>query len=684
MSTENFLVELGTEELPPKALRSLIESFNAQVTQSLGLLGIAYGEVVSYATPRRLALSIKNLASKGQDRAVEKRGPIKAAALNSAGEPTPAALGFAKTCGVNFSDLGWVKTEKGEYLNYQGVESGVEIKAVLPGIIQKALENLPIPKTMRWADYSFSFVRPVQWLVMLYGKEVIPAEFFGVKSDRISFGHRIHSAKPITLNSAEDYVSALNQAFVIVSPEARAEKIKIQMEALAKKRGAKIVFDADLLEEVASIVEWPVALICQFEEKFLTVPKEALISAMQGHQKCFALEDNTGKLLPCFIAVANIESQDPLVVVAGNERVMRARLSDAMFFYEKDLKNSLDHLLPRLETVTFQAKLGSLGDKVRRIKALVAKLNFPPEALRAAELSKADLMSEMVYEFPELQGVMGEYYAQHQGESSEVSKALFEQYLPRFSGDILPQTSAGKALALADRLDTLTGIFSIGLKPTGSKDPFGLRRAMIGIIRILIEGKLNFDLWELFKFSLDAHGKLDSSVLDELKTFALDRLKSFWVEENSYPLIWVDAVIGKISQIHKADLYDAEKRLLALRAFSKLPEAESLMAANKRVGNLLKKNLQAVSGQVKIELLSETAEKDLFHKIQRLNPELSQLLVALNYENYLQKLAALRPEVDAFFESVMVMVDDENIRKNRLALLAEMYELFGVIGVLAG
>ena len=697
---KNFLAELGTEELPPKALKLLISSFKDQVVAALDSSGLSYGEVKAYATPRRLALSIQDLASHSPDKTVEKRGPIRAAALNSAGEPTPAALGFAKTCGVSFSELTWTQTEKGEYLNYRGLEKGLEIKAILPGIIQKALESLPIPKTMRWGNSLFSFVRPVQWLVMLYGTDVIPADFLGVSSGRITFGHRIHHPAPITLNSADDYVSALDQAYVIASPEARAKKIKAQMEDLASKNKAKIIFNSDLLEEVCALVEWPVALVCHFDAEFLKVPKEALISAMQGHQKCFGLEDEAGMLLPLFMTVANIESQDEAVVIAGNERVMRARLSDAKFFYEKDLKNSLDALLPRLETVTFQAKLGSVADKARRIQKLVMFMGGDSSALRAAELCKADLMSEMVYEFPELQGVMGEYYAKHQGESTEVSKALFEQYLPRFSGDLLPQAVVGKLLALADRLDTLVGIFSIGLKPTGSKDPFALRRAMIGVIRLLTEGELNFDLWELLKFSLKNFSEVLSVnsevVLAELKTFALDRLKSFWVEEKKQDLVWVEAVIAKIILSGEANLCDAEKRLLALTVFAQLPEAENLMAANKRVANLLKKNAQESKGEnseaskdakdslarVQVELFQEAAEKSLFHKIQSLKPDLSELLAKLNYEDYLKKLAVLRAELDAFFEAVMVMDENLAVRHNRLALLREVYELFSVIGVM--
>ncbi len=697
---KNFLAELGTEELPPKALKLLISSFKDQVVAALDSSGLSYGEVKAYATPRRLALSIQDLASHSPDKTVEKRGPIRAAALNSAGEPTSAALGFAKTCGVSFSELTWTQTEKGEYLNYRGLEKGLEIKAILPGIIQKALESLPIPKTMRWGNSLFSFVRPVQWLVMLYGTDVIPADFLGVSSGRMTYGHRIHHPAPITLNSADDYVSALDQAYVIASPEARAKKIKAQMEDLASKNKAKIIFNSDLLEEVCALVEWPVALVCHFDAEFLKVPKEALISAMQGHQKCFGLEDEAGMLLPLFMTVANIESQDEAVVIAGNERVMRARLSDAKFFYEKDLKNSLDALLPRLETVTFQAKLGSVADKGRRIQQLVTFMGGDPSALRAAELCKADLMSEMVYEFPELQGVMGEYYARHQGESAQVSRALFEQYLPRFSGDLLPQRVEGKLLALSDRLDTLVGIFSIGLKPTGSKDPFALRRAMIGVIRLLTEGELNFDLWELLEFSLknfsDVLSINSEAVFGELKTFALDRLKSFWVEEKKQDLVWVEAVIAKIILSGEANLCDAEKRLLALTVFAQLPEAGNLMAANKRVANLLKKNAQESKGEnseaskdakdslarVQVELFQEAAEKSLFHKIQSLKPDLSELLATLNYEDYLKKLAVLRAELDAFFEAVMVMDENLAVRHNRLALLREVYELFSVIGVM--
>ncbi len=688
---KDLLIEVGTEELPPKSLKNLSESFKDQINQGLEALQISHGEVIAYASPRRLVVYIKNLASRGEDRKIEKKGPLKAAALNAAGEPTPAALGFAKTCGVSFSELTWVQGEKGEYLQYQGIEPGANIQSILPELIQKALGALPIPKMMRWGDYPFGFVRPVQWLVLLYGEEVIAANLMGVTSDRVTLGHRIHHPAPVSLNRAEDYLAALKKAFVLVDPKERSEKILWNMNQLAEKHQATIIFDAELLEEVSAIVEWPVALVCHFEEKFLNVPREALISAMQGHQKCFALEDKkSGRLLPLFMAIANLESQNPQVVIAGNERVMRARLSDAAFFYEKDLKNKFSDLLPRLETLTFQAKLGSVGDKVRRLIQLIQQIGGDKNALRAAELSKADLMSEMVNEFPELQGIMGEYYARHQGESEFVAKALFEQYLPRFSGDKLPGSSSGKILALADRLDTLSGIFAIGLKPTGSKDPFALRRAMIGVIRLLTEGEMDFDLWALLDFALKPYETLlpkadKKAILGDLKSFALDRLKSFWLDEKKYDLVWVDAIIAKIIALDVANLKDAEQRLQALIAFGKLKEAESLLAANKRVGNLLKKNqISGDAALIQTHLFQESAEKDLFAQIQEIKPDLAKLLASNHYENYLKKLAVLRPVLDAFFESVMVMADDLAIRNNRLALLATVYELFGVIAVLSG
>lgn len=671
---KNFLVELGTEELPPKALQTLIASFKAGVIQGLEAANLKHGTVKAYATPRRLALWIEALVSQGESRSVEKRGPIKAAALNAAGEPTPAALGFAKTCGVEFPALTWLKTEKGEYLGYQGQEAGVNAEAVLPGIIQKALEGLPIPKVMRWGSHSFGFVRPVSWLVMIHGTEVIPAELFGVKSGRLSLGHRIHHPEPLVLNSADEYVDTLRQAFVVVDAEERGQRIQTAMNALAKNLKATVVFDADLLSEVNSIVEWPVPMVCGFDPAFLSVPKEALISAMQGHQKCFALEDSAGKLLPQFITVANLESQDPAVVIAGNERVMRARLSDAAFFYAKDLKQPLDALLPRLETVTFQAKLGSVADKARRVEKLVQLMGGDASALRAAHLCKADLMSEMVYEFLELQGIMGEYYAQAQGESPEVAKALFEQYLPRFSGDVLPQTLAGKYLALADRLDTVSGIFSIGLKPTGSKDPFALRRAMIGVIRLLTEGQLNLDLWELFRSA----GELSS----DLKTFAIDRLKNFWVEEKGYDLVWVESLIDGLCESNAACLMDIEARLNAVLAFAKLPQAESLLASVKRVSNILKKNgVQKSDLAVETSRLEDPAEQALFKVFQSLQPTLLAQFDGKHYSAYLETLTALRAPLETFFEAVMVMAEDLAIRNNRLALLGHIQQGFERVGL---
>ena len=676
-----FLVELGTEELPPKALKTLSESFKTGVTQGLENAHVIHGKVKAYSSPRRLAIEIQDLSSQSESRSVEKRGPIKAAALNSAGEPTPAALGFAKTCGVGFAALTWLKTEKGEYLSYRGEEPGRKIEDLLPEIIQKALESLPIPKLMRWGSHAFGFVRPVAWLVMLYGKDVISAEMFGVKADRISFGHRIHHPKPLTLKSADEYVSVLKKACVVVESEDREKIIQESMQALVQKQKANLVCNPDLLAEVASIVEWPVPLLCHFDKAFLSVPKEALISAMQGHQKCFALEDSAGKLLPMFIAVANLESKDSSVVIAGNERVMRARLSDAAFFYEKDLKHSLTAFLPRLETVTFQTKLGSVADKVRRIEKLVKSMGGEVSACRAAQLSKADLVSEMVVEFPELQGIMGECYARAQGESEAVSKALFEQYLPRFSGDVLPQTLTGKYLALADRVDTLVGIFGVGLKPTGSKDPFALRRAMIGVIRLLTEGQLNLDLWTLLEQAKRNYASL--ATMDDLETFALERLKVFWVEEKGYELSWVETLIHSLSKSNSGCLMDLEKQLQAVTDFVKRTEAEGLLASIKRVSNLLKKSSkEEVENQaVNRSLLQEKAEKALFEKFQSIYVELTSLFETKNYEKYLQQLIVLQPVLETFFEEILVMADDEAIRKNRLALLGTVEKVFKRIGL---
>ena len=677
-----FIVELGTEELPPKALKTLIESFKQGVMEGLKSAGLSHGSVKAYSTPRRLALGIEDLALQGEGQTIEKRGPIKALALNADGEASSAALGFAKTCGVKFSALTWVKTDKGEYLAYQGAQAGAEASVVLPGIIQKALESLPIQKLMRWGDFPFEFVRPVRSLLMLHGTDIVPAELFGQKSNRLSFGHPVHHPKSLSLDSAETYVEALQKAYVLVDREERAKQIHHSMEAIAKKEQARLVFDADLLEEVTAIVEWPVPLLCQFEPAFLKVPKEALISAMQGHQKCFALETQAGELLPKFITIANIESEDPARVISGNERVMRARLSDAAFFYDKDLKLSLDSFLPRLESVTFQVKLGSLADKVRRVKKLLQKMKAGTFTLRAAELSKADLMSEMVYEFPELQGIMGEYYAKAGGEAVQVSKALFEQYLPRFSGDQLPQTQEGKYLALADRLDTLVGIFGIGLKPTGSKDPFALRRAMIAVIRLLTEGDLNFDLWALCVDAKAGYHGLSEGTVEELKIFALDRLKVFWIEEKAYDPVWVGALISSLLYSKEAILRELESRLQTIIAFSKTAEGEKFLLALKRVSHVIKKQpLSAISAGIDPKQFQKPVEQELFQLQESLHITLGQLEKAKNNEAYLRELSRFTPLLNRFFDEVRVMDEDLLIQCNRLSLLAVIYRMAGVLGL---
>jgi glycyl-tRNA synthetase beta chain len=680
---QHFLVEIGTEELPPKALSQLIESFKAGVVSGLEALQFSHGNVNAYATPRRLALVIESLSSVGEARSIEKRGPIKSAALTASGDPTPAALGFAKTCGLDFSALTWLKTEKGEYLAYQGKEPGALLENIIEGVVERALDSLPIPKLMRWGAHAFSFVRPVLSVVLLHGDRVISGELFGVKSGRVSSGHRIHHPALVSIPSAEAYVSTLKKAFVLVDPKERASLIVDRMNDLAKRHEARVVFDEALLEEVNAIVEWPVPLVCRFDQSFLSVPKEALISAMQGHQKCFALEDASGQLLPLFITVANLESLDPNAVVAGNERVMRARLSDAAFFYEKDLKHRLEDFLPRLEKVTFQAQLGSVGDKVRRVVSLVKAMGGDASAQRAAELSKADLMSEMVYEFPELQGIMGEYYARAQGEKLEVAQALREQYLPRFSGDELPQTLAGKMVALADRIDTLMGIFSIGLKPTGSKDPFALRRAMIGVIRLLTEGGVSCDLWGLFERAKENYPKAGS--LEELKIFALDRLKNVWVEEKGYDLIWVEGWLRRIRDAKTVMLGEIESRLHALVDFSHQKEAESLLASVKRVGQLFKKSAaESTSTGVGVNpaLFKEAAEQALWDCWKKHEPILTAHRKTEDYAGYLEALTAFSAPLATFFEAVMIMDEDLLIRSNRLALLATLAEAFDEMGMI--
>lgn len=691
--TQAFLVELGTEELPPKALKTLSQSFVQGVTAGLTAANILFGNVHAFAAPRRLALLIDDVNEQQPDQAIEKLGPNVTGAFDAEGKPSKAAEGFARSCGVEFSQLQKTQTDKGERLVYRSTQAGKLTIELLPSIVSASLDQLPIPKRMRWGARRDEFVRPVQWLVMLFGKQIVDCEILGIKAGRETRGHRFHCNQSIALNSPTDYQLTLeNKAYVIADFNERRGHVRAQVEVEAKKLNGTAVIDEDLLDEVTALVEWPVALSGSFEARFLDVPQEALISSMKNHQKYFHVVDANGKLLPHFITVANIDSKDPRKIIDGNERVIRPRLSDAAFFYQTDLKMPLAQRREQLKTVVFQEKLGSVFDKTIRIGALAKfiaqQIGGNGEwAQRAGELSKADLVSNMVGEFDEMQGIAGGYYARHDGEADEVATALGEQYQPRFAGDELPNTLTGISIALADRLDTLVGIFGIGQPPTGSKDPFALRRAALGALRMIVEKGFDLDLRECLSKAAELHNQQHKLVLSISETgikktldYMIERLRA-WYEDDNIPAEIFLAVTAKKSR-HQLDALsnplDINQRVRAVYRFSQLAEAGALAAANKRVSNILAKQEDgdALLLQLQDHLLTEEAERKLAAQVAELNNRVRPLFAQRKYREGLEQLASLRTAVDAFFDNVMVMADDVAIRNNRLALLSQLRNLF--------
>ena len=672
MSTQDFLVELGTEELPQKALKTLSEAFTQGITDGLTTAGISFASVTSFAAPRRLAVRIEALQTQQPDTDVEKRGPACKA-------PEKAVEGFARSCGATLADLEVLSTDKGDYYVFRATEKGQSTTALLPGIVETSLNNLPIPKRMRWGASREEFVRPVKWLVMLMGDEVVPATILGLTAGRKTRGHRFHYNHEIELINASEYESKLlNPGFVIADFAARKAKIEGQIIEAGRTLGGTTEIDPDLLDEVTALNEWPVALTGRFEERFLDVPAEALILSMKENQKYFHAIDSKGNLMPYFITLANIESKDPQQVIEGNEKVIRPRLADAAFFFETDKKRTLESRVENLKNIVFQNQLGTLHDKSVRISALATHIaaelgNDTTKAARAGLLAKADLLTDMVYEFTDLQGLMGYHYALHDGEDSEVAQAINEQYLPKFAGDNLPESAAGIAVALADRLDTLTGLFGINQPPTGSKDPFALRRASLGVLRIIIERKLDLDLEALISKAVAQHNDLPASatVVQQVTDFMLERLRA-WYEEKG---VAIDSYLA-VHAVRPTRPLDFDQRVLAVNAFCKLPEASSLAAANKRVSNILAKNEASGTGNVNQALLSEPAEKALAASVAQLQADLAPLFASGEYQTALNKLASLQTEVDAFFDSVMVMAEDEQVRANRIGLLANLRSLF--------
>jgi glycyl-tRNA synthetase beta chain len=674
MQAQDFLVELGTEELPPKALRQLAEAFLAGVEKGLKEAGLGYRAARHYAAPRRLAVRVEQLATQQPDRTQQMDGPPLQAAFGADGQPTPAALGFARKCGVELSEL----DQSGPRLRFVQTIPGQPANALLPGIVDQALADLPIPKRMRWGAGKTEFVRPTQWLVMLLGEDVIPCRILSRQAGRESRGHRFHHPAAVSISSPASYADDLRKAHVIADFAERRELISRRVSELAAEQQGSAIVPDSLLDEVTALVEWPVPLVCSFEERFLEVPQEALISTMQDNQKYFCLLDAEGKLLPRFITVANIESTDPAQIIAGNEKVVRPRLTDAEFFFQQDKKHRLEENNQRLANVVFQAQLGSVYDKALRVSSLAAFIaesigGNPANAARAGLLSKCDLASEMVGEFPELQGIAGYYYARHDGEAEDVALALNEQYMPRGAGAELPSTLTGAAVALADKLDTLAGIFGIGMLPTGSKDPYALRRAALGVLRILIEKQLELDLHTALQTAVNQYGSAVKSdgLVDQVQDFIFDRLRARYEDEG------IDvAVYQSVRSVHPDSPLDFDQRVQAVQAFRRLPEAEALAAANKRVANILAKADSTVPGTVDQQLLSETAEQALAAALSDAEAAVAPLAQQRQYSATLNRLAALREPVDAFFDQVLVNAEDERIRANRYALLARLRGLF--------
>lgn len=676
---QDLLIELGSEELPPKALRPLSDALREQLLAGLEQAGLKHGEVHSYATPRRLAVLVEQLQAAQAERHSERRGPALQAAFDGDGNATKAAQGFARSCGVEVEQLQQLETDKGSWLVHRSVTPGQQTTDLVPAILQQALSKLPIPRPMRWGDRDAMFVRPVHWVVLLFGDHVIDAELLALKAGRHTHGHRFHHPQALYLENPRAYAPLLeSEGHVMVDWQQRREAIRAQVAATADGAGGHAVMDGALLDEVCGLVEWPTALRGSFDEKFLEIPSEVLISSMQGHQKYFPVTDGNGRLLPCFVTVSNLESRDPSQVVAGNERVIRPRLQDAAFFWGQDRKRTLHDRLEGLKQVVFQRQLGSLFDKSERVAGLteVLAVQFGVEAgfgARAAMLSKCDLLTDMVKEFPELQGTMGRYYALNDGERADVADALQDQYLPRFAGDSLPSGPIGQALAIADKLDTLVGIFGIGKPPSGAKDPFGLRRAALGVVRSVVENGLPVDLQETLQQAVAGYpeGSLSTDTAEQVYAFIMERLRAYYLDRGAQHDEF-EAVLA----LKPSSPVDFARRLQAVRAFRELDAAASLAAANKRIGNILRKSEDRRKATLDPALFVDAEESALYQQAQASGVRTAELLRDGDYSAVLEHLAGLREVVDAFFDKVMVMAEDPALRANRLALLKHTRALF--------
>lgn len=681
----DFLVEIGTEELPPKALLSLSHAFRDHILDSLAAAGLGHGEVELFAAPRRLALFIASLDEHTPSKEITNWGPPAKIAFDEEGNPTRAALAFADRNGIAPASLKdhIANDDSQDKLCYRAVQEGIPAQGLLAGIVNQSLAALPIPKRMRWGSKRDEFVRPVHWIVLMLGNTVIVDPVMSIVPGQLSRGHRFHSRGTVRIQSPASYREDLRAAHVIASFDERRELIRVGVAEAARKAGGHAIIGDDLLDEVTALNEWPVPLVGSFESRFLEVPPEALISSMREHQKYFHVVDDNGKLLPLFVTVANIESRDPSQVIAGNEKVIRPRLTDAAFFYETDLRHSLAERREQLRTIVFQEKLGTVFNKTERIAALAVHLSPALGAnadwvQRAGELCKSDLVSEMVMEFDDLQGIMGRYYATHDGEPAEVACAMLEQYYPAFSGDQLPTTPTGTAIALADRLDTLVGIFGIGQPPSGSRDPFALRRASLGVLRILVEKEIDLNLLGTLRFAADLHDRFTASGLtvkegleQQVLAYLLERFRAWFDEEGFAPEVFMAVSAKNLDNPREFHL-----RAQAVHTFQQLPEAAALAAANKRVSNILAKSEGPLPAVVDSALFDSDEERALLATLQVASSKVQPLLAARDYGAAMRAMAELRTPVDHFFDKVMVMADDPAVRDNRLRLLSELRELF--------
>lgn len=681
MTTETLLIELGTEELPPKSLKTLATAFYEGVKSQLDSNDLTYEDIKWFATPRRLAIQVLALSNKQADKVVEKRGPAVNVAFDDEGQASKAAMGWARSNGITVEQAERLITPKGEWLLHKATVTGKTIAELVPEMVTTALNKLPIAKPMRWGAERTQFIRPVHTLTMMYGEQIISGSALGVSSSNKVQGHRFHHQGLVTINHANDYQVELEKAFVKVDYQARQDEIVEQIKVAADSISATALIDDDLLEEVTSLVEWPVTLVGTFDEDFLNVPAEPLIYSMKDHQKYFPVNNSEGELVNKFIFVANIESKEPKEVIFGNEKVIRPRLADAEFFFKTDKKQSLESRLETLESVLFQKQLGTLKAKSERIAQLskvIAKQigENQEQAYRAGLLSKTDLLSDMVQEFPQVQGTMGKYYAINDGEDAAIAQALEDQYRPRYAGDNLPEGTIGCAVAISDKIDSLVGIFGINQPPKGDKDPFALRRAAIGVIRIIIEKQLDLDLAELINESITLFGEKlsNENTAENVLDFIMGRFRAFYQEQG----IAVDVIQAVLAKKPSAPL-DFEKRIKAVSYFGELPEATTLAAANKRVGNILAKFDGQLYDNFKVELAKELAESELADTFNDISIKVAPLLADKNYQAALTELAQLKTPIDTFFDNVMVMSDDETVKINRLTLLNEIRNSFFAI-----